>query len=175
MLVHRWFLILALAAGLTISFFYFFSSWPRLELLSGRTPLGRTFGILGLVTSLAACGSYAWQRRRAYPKEEQHTWHAGLGGIAMWLILLHASFRFGNIIAVFAFLTLLGGVASGVVVRVYERKLVQLAVQSGISEHLHATTLRYNHLRQRWLTVHIAVISGLLTFTVVHILSVLYY
>jgi hypothetical protein len=175
MVVHRRFLILVFAIGLTLSFLYFFSSWARPELLSGRSPLGRTFGILGWVASCAACGSYAWQRRRKYSKEAQDTWHANLGGIALWLILLHASFRFDNLIAALAALALFGGVVSGFAVKIYERKLVQLSTQSANTAQLHAATLRYNHLRQRWLTTHIAVISGLLTFTVVHILSVLYY
>jgi hypothetical protein len=78
-------------------------------------------------------------------------------------------------IAALAFLTLLAGVVSGAVVKVYDRKLGQLPAQSGRTENLQTLTLRYNHRRQRWLSVHLAVISALLTFTVVHILSVLYY
>jgi|GEM_PF-4487094 len=175
MLVHRRFLTLTLATGFTFSLFYFFSPWWSFAPPSGRTFLGRTFGTLGLATSLAACGSYAWQRRRSYPKEVQDTWHTGLGGLSIWLLLLHAAFRFGNVVAGLAFLALIGGVASGVAIRVYDRKLVQLVARTGATDHIRAATLRYHHLRRRWVTVHIAAVSGLLTFTFVHILSVLYY
>src|SRR5262249_9600681 len=97
------------------------------------------------------------------------------GGLAFSLILFHANLRFGNVIAVLAFLALLGGVASGVGVGICDRKLVQLAVQSETFAPGRAATLRYSRLRQRWLAVHIAAISGLLTFAFFHILSVLYY
>jgi hypothetical protein len=174
MLVHRRFLYLVLALGLAFSLYYF-SRWPNLDLQSGRTLQGRVLGLGGWATSLVASASYAWQRRRAYPKEEQDTWHARLGGLALGLIVFHANLRFGNVIAVLAFLALLGGVASGVGVGICDRKLVQLAAQSEAFASAQAATLRYNRLRRRWLAVHIAAIGGLLTFAFVHILSVLYY
>ena len=99
----------------------------------------------------------------------------GLGGLSLGLIFFHAALRFGNVIAVLAFLALLGGITSGVIVRVCEHKLIQLEVQSVVPVSVHATTLRYHRLRQCWLAVHIAAVSGLLTFAFVHILSVLYY
>jgi len=175
MLVHRRFLTFTLATGLTFSLFYFFSLGWSFELPSGRTFIGRTFGILGLATSFATCGSYAWQRRRLYPKEVQDTWHTGLGGLSIWLLLFHAAFRFSNVVAGLAFLAFIGGVASGIAIRVYDRKLVQLVAQTDATAHIRAATQRYHHLRQRWVTVHIAAVSGLLTFTFVHVLSVLYY
>jgi hypothetical protein len=174
MLVHRRFLPVALVAGLAF-LFYCFSSWASTEPPSGRTLFGRTLGMLGWATSLVTCASYAWQRRRSYPQEEQDTWHASLGGLAIWLLLLHSGFRFGNVVAGLAFLAVFGGIASGMAIRIYDRKLVQLAAQTDDTDHVRATTRRYNRLRLRWLTVHIAAVSGLLTFTCVHILSVLYY
>ena len=168
-------LLITVAAGLVIASYYLFLVWQSFDPLSGRTPQGRILGLLGWILSLVTSGSYFWQRRRAYTKEAQDAWHAVLGGIALWFLIAHSSFRQGNTVAALAFFALLGGVVSGLIAAFYDRKLSHLTSQAVTSDVVPTTRFRYHQLRQRWVLLHVASATGLLTFAVIHILSILYY
>jgi hypothetical protein len=170
----RRYLLASLVTGILIIICYFFYAWSVPDLPSGRTLPGRLLGLLGLSTILGALFSAVQQHRQVGGKEVWYPWHLMLGILSAGLIFAHASLRFGNLLATLGAVFLLGVVLSGVIVAVLDGKITRLSQQTPPFT-ASPEELRYPLLRQRSLTLHLALTVGLMTFVLIHIISVLYY
>ncbi|MGE0822546.1 MAG: hypothetical protein AB7G75_25095 [Candidatus Binatia bacterium] len=174
MTFFRRFASFGLIVGGGVALFYLYTVWNTFPPPSGRTPIGRLLGALGVLTVLSSTFSYRW-RRQVVAREQQDRWHIQLGLWSVGLLLLHSHFHFGNGVAVLAFVSLLAVVLSGVAIILCDQRLTDLDAESGNSEATRTTHLRYTSLREQWSTLHVAATAGFLTFAVIHILSVFYY
>ena len=166
--------VLALFVGILLTGYFCFATAHVSGVPTARTPYGRLFGVLGFATIVGSSLSRLWEQDGA-PQAMWGTWHNVLGFLSVWLILLHSHLHFGSGIALLAFLLLILVVASG-------------AVTSWLSHPSASTLLRPRptrapapptaqaHVRQeRWLLFHLVLTVGLLTFSLFHILTTLYY
>lgn len=171
----RRFFSIVIVTGVVTTAYYFIAIWQNPNAPSGRTSQGQVFGLLSVVASVATSSSYVWQRRYASAKETQDTWHAALGVGTFCLICLHAGFRVGNLFATMAFLTVLLALVSGIIVAFCDRQASRAIHQIENPAASSLTQAQKTFRREYWLVLHIAAAAGLLTFAVIHILSVLYY
>jgi hypothetical protein len=175
MAISKRYLLAFLATGSFIIAYYLYYVWNLVGLPSGRTFQGRLFGILGFVTILGALFCSARQYQGTDQQKEANEWQLLLGSVSVVFILAHASFHFGNVIATLAFVCLVAVVVSTSVLVVIGQRVDRLATQRDRREPALSTQRHYEGLLQRWLTLQVAFIAGLITFSLIHILSVLYY
>ena len=175
MSISRRYLLAFLVTGSFIIAYYFYYVWNLVGLPSGRTSQGRLFGILGFATILGTLFCSARQYQNKVQQKEGTQRQLLLGSVSVVFILAHASFRFGNVIATLAFVCLVAVVVSTSVLVVIGQKVDRLATERDRREPALSTQRHYEGLIQRWLTLQIAFIAGLITFSLIHILSVLYY
>jgi hypothetical protein len=156
LLLRRYLVASVLFIILTI--YYLHSVWSLDGFSSGRTFQGRLLGVIGFLLIVASLFSRAEHGQAIDKHLVRAPWHLLLGSLSICVILAHASCRFGNLIAVFGFVFLIGVVLSGVLIIMIDRHIARPA-----------------HLRQRCTSVHNVLKAGLMAFVLVHILSILYY
>jgi hypothetical protein len=168
------YLLASLVTGFLVIVYYLLYAWGASGLPSGRTLPGRLLGLLGLSTILGALFSAVQQHRQVAGSEIWYPRHLMLGIVSAGLIFAHAGLHFGNLVATLGAIFLLGVILSGVLVAVLDGKIIRLSQQT---PPLTASPeeLRYPLLRQRSLTLHLALAAGLTTFALIHIIAVLYY
>jgi ABC-type Na+ efflux pump permease subunit len=93
----------------------------------------------------------------------------------VWLILLHSHLHFGNVVATLAFSLLLVAVISGGIVTWASRTSSSPSAPAGQQEARSVPVTRLDVRRERLVLLHIAVTVGMITFSLFHILAILYY
>jgi hypothetical protein len=109
-------------------------------------------------------------RRREQWYWEQLVWSL----VSVVLILVHANFHFGNMIARLACVFLAALVGSSAVIAIFHHALTHASSAGEPRSGVPAS--QFEDLRlQRLLTLHVVLFSGCLVFSTIHILAILYY
>jgi hypothetical protein len=160
--------------GSLLSGYFIFATSHFSGFLTARTPHGRLFGLLGLVTIVGSSVVHLWKHQEI-PSSPWNDWHSVLGLLAVWLILLHSHLHFGNAIATLAFILLILVVLSGAIA-VWSHPHPSSASPRVVTAKMQMTPVTRTQVRkERWVLFHIVVTVGLLTFSLFHILTILYY
>lgn len=169
MLVLQRSLVITLIAGIIFTGLYIL--WAQYD-ARGDVSLYTFERLLGVFGFAAICGTLI------YPGQPQHgshlwgkndqVWHLTLGNLAFLLILLHSGFRFGGAFPMLAFGCLSFLVVSGTLG-------VLLTSQTPADREAHPRRSWQNFLAQYWLHLHVVLSAGLIVFSLIHILVVLYY
>ena len=174
MLAFRRPAVLALFVGILLTGYFVFAAAHVSGLPTARTPYGRLFGLLGFAAIVGSSMSRLWGQEEA-PQPLSRIWHNILGFLSVWLILLHSHLHFGSRLALLAFLLLLLVVASGVVISQLRRSSVSALPRSRPTRPPDLPTVQAHVRREWWILFHLVLTVGLLTFSLFHILTTLYY
>jgi len=166
--------VLALFVGIILTGYFYFALVHVSGLPTARTPYGRLFGVLGFVTIVASSLSRLWEQDGEL-RTLGGTWHNPLGLLAVWLILLHTHLHFGSGLALLAFLLLVLVVTSGAVTSWFSHPTVSALPHARSTPDPAPPTAQADVRREWWLLVHLMLTVGLLTCSLVHILTILYY
>jgi len=166
--------VLALFVGIILTGYFYFATAHVSGLPTARTPYGRLFGLLGFATIVGSSLSRLWEQAGA-PPAMWGTWHNVLGLLSVWLILLHSHLHFGSRLALLAFLLLILVVASGAVTSWLSRSSVSALPRFRPTRAPAPLTAQAHVRREWWLLFHLVLTVGLLTFSLFHILTTLYY
>jgi len=166
--------VLALVVGILLTGYFVFATTHVLGVPTARTPYGRLFGLLGFAAIVGSSMSCLWEQDEA-PQALSRSWHNVLGFLSVWLILLHSHLHFGSGLALLAFLLLLLVVASGVVTSRLSRSPFSALPRSRLTRAPALPTAQAHVRREWWLLFHLVLTVGLLTFSLFHILTTLYY
>jgi len=160
--------------GSLLTGYFIFATFPFSGFLTTRTPSGRLFGLLGFVT-IVISSIVRLGRRHDVTQNLWNNWHSVLGFLSVWFILLHSHLHFGNSIATLAFVLLLLVVTSGTVATWVDPHPASVSPQA-VTARMRVTPITQTQVRkERWVLFHIVVTVGLLTFSLFHILIILYY
>ncbi len=162
-------LIASLSFFIFLTIYYLHAVWNPGGFYSARTFHGRVLGIVGLLFVVASLFSGDRHPQDTNQHSRWYSWHLLLGTMSICVILAHAGFRFGNLIATFGFLFLVGVVLSGFSLATLEY------YSSRLDQTAQTPRIRLANLRRRWMKVHAILTAGLMAFVLVHILSILYY
>jgi hypothetical protein len=166
--------VLALFVGIILTGYFCFAIAHVSGLPTARTPYGRLFGWLGFAAIIGSSMSRLWEQDEP-PQILSRNWHNILGFLSVWLILLHSHLHFGSGLAFLAFLLLLLVVASGVVTSQLSRSSVSILPRSRPTRAPALPTAQAHVRREWWLLFHLMLTVGLLTFSLFHLLTTLYY
>jgi hypothetical protein len=160
--------------GSLLTGYFIFATSHFSGFLTARTPYGRLFGLLGFATIMGSSVVRLWERQ-AMTRNLRNDWHSVLGLLSLWLILLHSHLHFGNAIATLAFILLVLVVMSGAVATWVDRHPTSASPQA-VTGRIRSTPVTQRQVRrERWVLFHIVVTVGLLTVSLFHILTILYY
>jgi uncharacterized iron-regulated membrane protein len=167
-------LVVALVVGSLLTGYFFFAISRFSGFLAARTPYGRLLGLLGFVAIVGSLISHLWERHPT-TRIGWQDWHNVLGLLSVWLILLHSHLHFGNVVATLAFALLLVTVISGGIVTWAYRTSSSPSAPARTREARPIPVTRLDVRRERLVLLHIAVTVGMITFSLFHILAILYY
>lgn len=160
--------------GSLLTGYFIFATSHFSGFLTARTPYGRLIGLLGFATMVGSSIVRLWKRQDV-TQNLWNDWHSVLGLLSVWLILLHSHLHFGNSIATLAFVLLLLVVMSGAVATWIEPHPAS-APPAAVTARIRVAPVTQRQVRkERWVLFHIVVTVGLLTFSLFHILIILYY
>ena len=163
----------AFVVGSLLTGYFFFAISRFSGFLDARTPHGRILGLLGFAAIVGSLMSRLWEHQPT-PRKGWKDWHNVLGLLSVWLILLHSHLRFGNVVATLAFSLLLITTISGAGVTWIERSSSpSMPSRTGGARPVPVAQLDVR--RERLVLFHIAVMVGMITLSLFHILAILYY
>lgn len=160
--------------GILLTGYFIFATSHFSGFLTARTPYGRLFGLLGFVTIVGSGFARLWKRQDR-PLRLWNDWHNSLGLLSVWLILLHSHLHFGNSIATLAFILLLLVVLSGAIAIWIDPQPLIASPQAVTAGKRETPFTRAQVRKERWILFHIMVTVGLLSFSLFHLLTILYY
>jgi len=166
--------VLALFVGIILTGYFCFAVVHVSGVPTARTPYGRLFGLLGFVTIVGSSMSRLWEQN-GEPHTMRRSWHNVLGFLSVWLILLHSHLHFGSGVALLAFLLLLLVVASGAVTSRFIHSSASALPHPRPTRAPVLPTTKAHVRREWWLLFHLVFTVGLLTFSLFHVLTTLYY